>query len=107
MLYTTYLPVPHKLPVNLNPPFLLWFLLPISYFPYQVAVRVWFFLSMISGLIAATMVAEAKFFNDFYKKNDLILLLIYLSLYPTLVNQLIDQIGTILLLLLILGYHFL
>ncbi len=106
VLQTTYLKTVKKLPVNLNPPFTLWLSTPFAKMNYDTAVLVWSALSFILGLAGARIAFKCAFSPSFMKKNGLILYFAYLSLYAVLMNTAIGQLGSILLFLVMYGYHF-
>ncbi|WP_028388561.1 glycosyltransferase family 87 protein [Legionella fairfieldensis] len=105
-LVATYLPQMELLPINLNPPFVLWLLTPIMHFDYHSALIIWSAISFISGLIGAEIAFNYTFSAAFLKKNRVNLYLIYLALFSTLTNTAVVQLGSILLFFIMLGYHF-
>jgi hypothetical protein len=106
ILFSHFLPLTKKLTANLNPPFVLFVFGFLVKFSYQTALTIWISLSFILGLIGAGLAFYHAFSEDFLRKNWLILFLIYLSLFSTIINISIAQIGLILLFILMLGYHF-
>lgn len=105
VLLTTYLSTVKKLPVNLNPPIVLWLINPLSRFHYDTAVVVWSGVSFILGLIGAGIAFQATFSRLFLRKNGLNLLFIYLSAFCVLMDTAIAQLGSLVLFLLMFGYH--
>ena len=106
VLFTTFFPVAQKVSANLNPPIVLWLAKPLSYFSYQTALTLWTFLSLLLGLIAAGLSFHHAFSTQFLKKNRLYLYLFYLSLFSTMMNISIVQLGSVLFFFIMVGYHF-
>lgn len=105
VLLTTYLPTVKKLPVNLNPPAVLWMFNPLSLLNYDHGVIVWSVLSFMLGLIGASIAFKHAFPADFLKKNRFYLYVIYLSFFATIMDTAIAQLGALLLFCAMLGYH--
>lgn len=103
---STYLPVTKELAVNLNPPIFLALFSPLAKINYPLASLIWFFLTFIPGLIAAEISFRYVFSKSFIQKNRLFLYLAYLAFFPTIMNVSIAQIGGILFLFMMLGYHY-
>lgn len=91
---------------NLSPPFALLFFSFLGNFSYKTALIIWFFLSLILGLIGAFCAFYHAFSGEFLRKNWLILTLIYLSFFSTIANIIVVQFGSILLFFIMIGYHF-
>ncbi len=106
VLTTSYLPTVEKLPVNLNPPFFLWLTKPFSHLSYYKALTLWYILSFIAGLVGAGLVFKLTFSAAFYHEYKLYLYLTYLSLFSTLANAAIVQVGAFLLFFIMLGFYF-
>lgn len=102
----TYLPVTKKIAVNLNPPIALLIFNPLARISYPIALAIWLIVSFTLGLIGAGIAFNYTFSTHFLKKNWLVLYLVYLSLFSTLMNISIAQLGAILLFFIMLGYHF-
>lgn len=106
ILYSDFLSSTKQLTPNLNPPVTLWFFSPLACFSYPTALIIWITLSFILGLIGAWIAFYYTFSDKFIKKYKLILLLMYFSFFPTIVNTVIAQFGSFLLFFLMVGYHF-
>lgn len=106
ILYTSFFPVAKKVSANLNPPIVLWMAKPLAQFSYHTALTIWSFFSFILGLIGASITFSYAFSAKFLKKYRLYLYLAYLSLFSTLMNISIVQLGSVLLFFIMLGYHF-
>ena len=105
-MLTSFLPVESQSYINLNPPVILLLFYPLTYFSYPIALNIWLILSIILGLIGAWFIFSLTFSQSFIKKNWLGLFTVYLFLFSTLICLSTSQVGTILMLFLILGYHF-
>lgn len=105
-LVTSYFPETKVLVPNLNPPFVLWFFNPLGHSNYQTALAIWSISSLILGLIGAGIAFSYAFSAKFLEKNRLNLYLVYLSLFSTLMNTSVVQMGSFLLFFTMLGYHF-
>jgi hypothetical protein len=101
-----YLPFVKKAPINLNPPIFLLLFYPFGYLSYQAAIAIWLTLSFIVGLIGAWLAFYYAFSRSFLKRNAFILYVVYLALFASLMNFAAAQMGTVLILLIMLGYHF-
>lgn len=104
-LLPTYLHLPKKLPANLNPPIFLLLLKSLSHFSYRYAVPIWTICSFILGLSGAAIIAKLSFKPAFFQKNAVVLFIIYLALFPTIMNTVIAQMGAILLFFVMAGYQ--
>lgn len=105
-LQTTYFVIQQNLPANLNPPIFLQLLRPLTQLNYQQAPALWFIISFFLGSIGALLSFKILCSRDFFKKNWLILLFIYLGMHSTLMSMGIGQLGSILLFFIISGYYF-
>ncbi len=105
-MLTSFLPVEKDSLINLNPPILLLLFYPLTYCSYPVALNIWLTLSIIVGLIGAWFTFNIAFSQRFIKNNWLSLYTAYLFLFSTLICLSTNQVGTLLLLCLMLGYHF-
>ena len=105
-LVTSYSIIPEKLPANLNPPFFLMLLSPLTHLNFKLASSLWFICSFILGNIGALLCFKISCSEDFFKKNWLLLLFIYLGMYSTLMNTVVGQIGGFLLFFIMAGYYF-
>lgn len=103
-LKASFLPTPIPVPVNLNPPLFLELMLPLTHLHYKAAAIVWTGLSITLGIIGALI----TFFltGTHSRKNCSLFLLIYLSMYATILNLSIGQVGNFLLFFIIAGYYF-
>ena len=104
-LLSTHLPNAAYLSTQLNPPFLLLLLQPLTKFSYVHAAMIWWVLSFGMGLLSALLVFKLLVPKAFLKKNWPILFFAYLAFFPTLINMIITQIGNFLLFFLIAGYY--
>ncbi|WP_173237850.1 glycosyltransferase family 87 protein [Legionella antarctica] len=105
-MITSFLPVEKESYINLNPPIILLLFYPLTFFSYPVALNIWLTLSIIFGLIGAWFTFNIVFSQYFVKKNWMSLYTAYLFLFSTLICLSANQVGTLLLLCLMLGYHF-
>jgi hypothetical protein len=93
-----------KLPANLNPPFFLQLISPLTELNFQMASSLWFLFSLFSGSIGALLCFKLTCSNELFKKHWLVLLFIYLGMFSTLMNTTIGQMGGILLFFIMAGY---
>ncbi len=105
-LWASYFKIPVKLPSNLNPPFFLQLLSPLTLLNFKWAAAVWFICSFILGTIGALLCFKTSCSENLFKKHWLFLLFIYLGMYSTLMNAGIGQIGGFLLFFIMAGYYF-
>ncbi len=105
-LIATYFAVPIKLTANLNPPFFLQLLVPLTYFNYQFAASLWFLCSLILGVIGALLGFKLLCTKEFFEKYWPPLLFIYLGMFSTLMNTGIGQVGGFCSFFIITGYYF-
>jgi hypothetical protein len=103
---TTYLPIVKKIAPNLNPPIFLMLFNPLVKFNYATALAIWSVLSFIAGIAGAGICFYYLLPQNILKKKWLTLYLFYFTFFATLMNTTIAQFGTVMLLLLMLGYHF-
>lgn len=101
-----YLPVVKQILVNLNPPVSLLVFRPLAYFSYPYALAIWLAIIFCSGLLGARLVFYYSFSQEAQAKHRLLLYSVYLALFSSLMNISVAQVGTLLLLGLMLGYHF-
>jgi len=94
-----------KLPANLNPPFFLFLISPLTQFNFKLASALWIFGSFILGIIGALLSFKLSCSTTFYKKNRLFLLFIYLGMFATLMTTSLGQVGSILLFFIMGGYY--
>lgn len=102
----TYFPTSPLLALNLNPPILLLLFNPFVQLPYKAALFIWWLFSMLFRIIGAGLVCQHILGMRFFKKNWLSLYLLYFSLFSTLMDAIIGQLGGLLLFFIMLGYHF-
>ncbi|STX27802.1 Protein of uncharacterised function (DUF2029) [Legionella beliardensis] len=95
-----------KLPINLNPPFFLELIEPLTKLSYRLATVIWFFILFISGLIGAYFSFKICVSPQTFKKNWFYLFIIYLGFYSTVISTTIVQVGSLLLFFIIGGYYF-
>jgi alpha-1,2-mannosyltransferase len=100
-----FLPYRNTLPVNLNPPFVLWALRPLLFFPYRIALFIFVATSFILGLVAASLCGHYFLETGFWKRYKNLLLLMYCTLFPVFLNLAIGQMGSLLFFFILLGYH--
>ena len=105
-LVASYFASPEKLPANLNPPFFLQLISPLTELNFQMASSLWFLFSFILGSLGALLSFKITCSKDIFKNNWLILLFIYLGMFSTLMNIGIGQMGAILFFCIIVGYYF-
>lgn len=106
VLVADFLPVPGKIPANLNPPFFLQIIQPFTLMSYPHALEIWSVLLFCAGLVGAFLTFTIVFSKEYVQKNRLILLLAYLALYSTVMDTIIAQLGALLLLFIMAGYYF-
>ncbi|MCE0724736.1 MULTISPECIES: glycosyltransferase family 87 protein [Legionella] len=94
------------LPVNLNPPFVLWSFDFLARLSFSNALIVWFCLSFVLGVIGVTITFRYAFSTQFFQKNYINLYLFYFAFFPTLMNFVTQQFGCILLFFIMVGYYF-
>lgn len=103
---TYYLGIEKILPTNLNPPFALWLFHPFAYFEFSTALLLWFLFCSILGYLGALIAFYYAFSPLFLRKNFLMLSLFYFSLFATVMNTAIVQLGGVLLFFIMAGYYF-
>ena len=106
VLRAEFLPIPGKIPANLNPPFFLELIQPLTWIDYPHALVIWSMLLFCSGVTGAFLVFKIVFPQDYLKKNWPGLLLAYLALYSTIMDTVIVQMGAVLFLFVMSGYYF-
>ncbi|KTC87259.1 MULTISPECIES: glycosyltransferase family 87 protein [Legionella] len=106
VLWSHFLPVAKELTPNLNPPALLWIFSPLVKLNYYAALLLWIAFSFTLGLLGAGLAFYYAFSFNFLKKYWLLLLLFYLSFFPTMVNTILVQVGSFLLFFIMIGYYF-
>lgn len=99
-------PIQQFYSANLNPPFFLLIFQPLAAMGFHAALIFWTALSFTLGLIAAKIAFHYAFTKRFMQRNGWILYLLYFSFFPVLMDISLVQIGSILLFLIIIGYHF-
>lgn len=105
-LIASFLPVPIKLSANLNPPFFLQLLVPLSHFNYHIAASIWFLCSIILGIISALLSFKLLCAKETFKKYWLTFVFIYLGMFSTLMNTGIGQVGGFCSFFIVAGYYF-
>jgi alpha-1,2-mannosyltransferase len=106
ILLANYLPNPVTVPRNVNPPFFLQLIYPITWVSYSSAIGIWSILSLSMGVAGTWIVFQIIFSKEYLQKNRLYLAFGYLAFYSTLINTCLGQLGGILFLLIIGGYYF-
>ncbi len=104
-LHIPYVPTDYTIGTNLNPPIFLMLFWPLSKLNIHHALIIWSSISFIVGLISASIAFKLAFSPEFIKKHQLTLYIIYLSLFSTMANTAIAQIGSYLAFFLIFGYY--
>ncbi|MBA3536054.1 MAG: DUF2029 domain-containing protein, partial [Tatlockia sp.] len=94
------------IPANLNPPFFLCLFYPLGLLGYRAAIIISSLLSLGLGLIGAGYAFFYTFSDEFRKKYNLILYLLYFSFFPILMDTSIVQVGSLLFFFIMVGYHF-
>lgn len=106
VLTATFLPIPGKIPANLNPPFFLELMRVFISLDYHQALVIWSLISFCFGIIGAFLVFTITFEKEYLKRNWLGLLCAYLALYSTVMDTNIAQLGALLFLFVMAGYYF-
>lgn len=106
ILFADYFPIVKKLSPNLNPPITLLFFTPLTYFNYFHALFLWLSISLTLGFIGLNITVKLTFSPDFIRKNKVSFYLFYLAFFPTLMNIMMGQLGTLILFFIMLGYYF-
>lgn len=105
-LVATFFPIPKKIPVNLNPPFFLQLISPLTQISFQSAATLWSLGSFLMGISGALISFKLTLPPAFFKKNWFYLMAIYLAMYSTLMNTSVSQMGGVLLFFIMAGYYF-
>lgn len=105
-LIASFLIKPIEINANLNPPFFLQLISPLSTLHYKLALFLWSAGSFISGICGALIA-----FKMLFSKNDFInykfyFIFIYLTMFSTLMNTSLCQMGGYLLFFVMVGYYF-
>lgn len=103
---SSFLPHSIDVPVDLNPPFFLELFAPFSHLTFITASILWFFISLILGGVGAVLSFFIFSSPTMFKKYWCNLLLLYLAMYPTIMNISFGQLGNFLLFFIVLGYYF-
>ncbi len=106
VLEVKILGVTKKLPVNLNPPIFLFSLMPLHFFSYKVAEVVWYWLLVMGAVGNFYFAVRYGCSSDFWKRNRIYFIFIYLTAFSTIMGLAIGQIGTFIACLILLGYYF-
>lgn len=105
-LFTTYLPTVKKVAFNVNPPIVLMLFMPLSKMSYSASLILWSAMSIVFGLITASVCFKLAFKPAFIKQHRVSLYMIYFAFCPTVINTLIGQLGTLIAFFIIVGYYF-
>ncbi len=105
-LSSSFLIQPTILAVNVNPPFFIFLISLLIYFNYSTASLIWSISSLIFGLIGWLLCFSRGTNKHFFKKNVLVIILIYLASYACLMNTSFNQVAGFLLFFLMLGYYY-
>ena len=103
--FSSFLPTPTQLPANLNPPFFLLLFSPLTYCNVETAIIIWTILSLLLGCAGVLIGLACTPPIYTFKQNKLSIILIYLSLYSTLMNTSIGQLGGFLIFFIMAGYY--
>jgi hypothetical protein len=104
-LVPSFLPAT-KLPANLNPPAFLQLISPIIHLHFITALSLWFILSLLLGISGTLISFYLSTTKEHFKKNWPMFILLYLAMYPTIMNSSIGQLGGLVLFLTMAGYYF-
>ena len=105
-LYTTYLPTVKKISLNINPPIVLMLFMPLSKMGYSASLILWSSISIVFGLITASVSFKLAFKPAFLRQHRTSLYLIYFAFFPPIINLAIGQLGTLIGFFVITGYYF-
>jgi hypothetical protein len=81
-------------------------LIVLAQFSYIHALIIWAVFSFILGIIGAFIVIYYAFSSSFLKKNRVYVWLFYFAFFPSVINIISLQFGSILLFFIMLGYYF-
>lgn len=105
VLRTTYFPTVKYLSPNPNPPCLLMLFIPLSKINYHISVIIWCCLSLILSLITATTAFKLAVSQSCFKQHKITALIIYFSLFSTMIDTETMQLGSFTAFFLIIGYY--
>ncbi|MDP3705041.1 MAG: glycosyltransferase family 87 protein [Legionellaceae bacterium] len=105
VLQTTYFPTIKYLSPNPNPPSLLMLFIPLSKLNYHTSVIIWYVLSLTLGVITALTAFALVFSQSQVKQHKLIALILFFSLFSTLIDTATMQLGSFTAFFLIIGYY--
>lgn len=106
VLTATFLPIPQKIPANLNPPFFLEIMRIFTSLDYLPVLVMWSLMSFCFGIAGAFLVFTIAFEKEYLKRNWLGLICAYLALYSTVMDTTIAQLGALIFLFVMAGYYF-
>lgn len=105
-LTAAFLPIPTAVPVNLNPPFFLQIITPLTAISFAHANVIWILFSLVFGGVGALLSFKFCLSPEFFRKHWLYLLFIYLGMHATMMNTGFAQLGGPLLFIIMMGYGF-
>jgi hypothetical protein len=101
----SFLTTPKDLATNLNPPFFLLLISPLTLLSYTKASLIWAFSSLVLGSLGALICFFLITNPPHFKKNYLVFIMLYLALYGTLMNTSYNQIGGFLFFFITTGFY--
>lgn len=109
ILVSHYLKHNNTLSVNLNPPFVVFLLMPLSKIPYNYALISWIAINILAGFYTIRLILKLLFHKntDKIKQFRWLIYSSYFAFYPVLINTIIAQLGAVLFFLIINGYYLL
>lgn len=105
-LASDFLIKPQSLAINVNPPFFVWLISPLTYLSYTQASLIWCISSLLLGLWGGLLCFYLGSEANFFKRNWPNFILIYLASYACLMNTNFNQIAGFLLFFIMTGYYF-
>ncbi|MFA6302738.1 MAG: glycosyltransferase family 87 protein [Legionella sp.] len=106
VITTNYILGLKKLPINLNPPSLLWVFQAFLPLGYNKALILWTILITSAGIKAAAIAYDIlrEKFGKSWNIGRFDYWLLYFSMYPLVVNSVLSQVGVIISFFILLGY---
>ena len=105
-LTTSFLAHPAPLAVNVNPPFFVLLISPLTYLDYTTASLTWAISSLIFGVLGWLLCFYLGSSTDYFKNNYVSFILIYFASYACLMNTSFNQVAGFLLFIIMTGYYF-
>lgn len=90
---------------NLNPPFFTLISFPLAYLSYSHALLLWTFISMLAGCLSILLIQQKLDPTTLSLPTCLLLLIGFMSFFPTFVTLQFGQVSLLLLPLLVLGWR--